>query len=102
MPAENGDKLYKLRPILDSILSKCRSIPQEESQSVDEQIIPTKCRSSLWQHLSNKPHKWEYKVLVQCDVSGIKYDFEVYTGKQNDNQEFGKVGSVVKHVVSSL
>ena len=44
MPVDNSDKLFKLRPSLDSILHKCRSIPQEESHSVDEQIVPTKCR----------------------------------------------------------
>ena len=102
MPADNCDKLFKLRPILDSILSKCRSIPQEESHSVDEQIIPTKCRSSLRQYLPKKPHKWGFKVWARCGVSGIIYDFEVYTGKQKDKQEFGKVGSVVKRLVSSL
>ena len=102
MPADNGDTLFKLRPIVDSILSKCRSIPQEESHSVDEQIIPTKCRSSLRQYLPKKPHKWGFKGWARCGVSGIIYDIEVYTGKQKDNQEFGKVGSVVKHLVSSL
>ena len=35
-------------------------------------------------------------------MSGIIYDFEVDTGKQKDNQEFGKVGSVIKRVVGSL
>jgi len=35
-------------------------------------------------------------------VNGIIYDFEVFTWKQKNNQEFEKVGSVVKHLVSSL
>ena len=35
-------------------------------------------------------------------MNGIIHDFEVFTWKQKDNQEFGKVGSVVKHLVSSL
>ena len=91
MSAQNGDKLFKLRPILDSVLSKCRSIPQEESHSVDEQIIATKCRSSLRQYLPKKPHKWGFTVWARCGVSGMIYDFEVYTGKQKDYQEFGKL-----------
>ena len=35
-------------------------------------------------------------------MSGIIYDFEVYTGKQKDNQEFGKGGSLVKRLIGSL
>ena len=30
------------------------------------------------------------------------YDFEIYTGKQPDNKEFGKVGSVVLRLVEHL
>ena len=102
MPADNGDKVFKLRPILDSIHSKCRSITQEESHSVDEQIIPTNCRSSLRQYPPKKPHKWGFKGWARCGVSGIMYEFEVYTGKQKDNKDVGKVGSVVKRLVSNL
>ena len=40
----NFDKLLKVRSVLDSVLKKCQAIPQEEKHSIDEQIIPTKCR----------------------------------------------------------
>ena len=40
--------------------------------------------------------------LGKCGVSGMLYDFEVYTGKQADNKEFGKVGSVVTRLVEHL
>ena len=36
------DKLFKVRPVLDSVLKNCKKIPQEEKHSIDEQIIPTK------------------------------------------------------------
>ncbi|KAL7631295.1 UNVERIFIED_CONTAM: hypothetical protein RMT77_018402 [Armadillidium vulgare] len=75
------DKLYKLRPILDSVLEKCRSIELEEYHSIDEQIIPTKAKSALKQYNPKKPHKWGYKVFSRCWASGILYEFEVYTGK---------------------
>ena len=39
---DNFDKLYKVRPVIDSLLKKCEQIPQEKHHSVDEQIIPTK------------------------------------------------------------
>ena len=54
----NFDKLYKVRPMLESLVSKCRDVPQEQYHSIDEQMIPTKGRSSLRQYLPKKPHKW--------------------------------------------
>ena len=99
---ENFDKLYKVRPMIKSILSNCRALSPEESHSVDEQMIPTKARSSLRQYLPKKPHKWGIKVWARCGVSGMLYDFEVYTGKQPDNKEFGKVGAVVTRLVEHL
>lgn len=38
----NYDKLYKIRPLLDIVKEKCNSLPQEEHQSIDEQIIAFK------------------------------------------------------------
>ena len=43
----NFDRLYKVRPLLSSIVSKCNRIEPEKYRSVDEQVIPTKCRSIL-------------------------------------------------------
>ena len=33
---DDYDPLYKVRPILDSVLIKCRGLIQEECQSIDE------------------------------------------------------------------
>ncbi|XP_065062404.1 piggyBac transposable element-derived protein 2-like [Rhopilema esculentum] len=43
----NRDDIYIANTKYDSILSKCRNIPPEESHSIDEQMIPTKCMSAL-------------------------------------------------------
>jgi hypothetical protein len=102
MPKEGEvgyDKLYKVRPIIDSVRAKCRAIPPEEYHSIDEHIIPTKARSSLRQYLPKKPHKCGFKVWARCGNSGILYDLEVYTGKQQDDKECGKVGAVVKRLL---
>ena len=45
---------------------------------------------------------WGFKGWARCGVSGIIYDFEVYTEKQKNNHECGKVASVVKHLLSKL
>ena len=80
---EDHDKLFKVRPVINSLVEKCRQVPQEEYHSVDEQIIPTKSRTSLKQYLPNKPNKWGIKVWARCGVSGMVYDFEIYTGKSS-------------------
>ena len=101
----NFDRLYKVRLLLDCILESCRGIEQEEAHSIDEQIVPTKSKSSLRQYLPNKPHKWGIKIWARCGVSGIVYDFSVYVGQQ-DNTEisamFGKIGAVVIQLVANL
>lgn len=61
-----------------------RSIPKEEHLSVDEQIIPTKSRTSLKQYNPKKPHKWGYKVFVLSGVSGFCYDFDIFAGAQSN------------------
>ena len=75
------DKLYKVRPVINLVLRKCKNIPQEEVHSIDEQILPTKGRTSSKQYLPKKPNKWGIKVWARCGISGVIYDFEIYTGK---------------------
>ena len=101
---DNYDPLYKVRPIFDSALIKCRGLIQEEFQSIDEQIVPTKARAPIWQNL---PYKWGFKIWARCGVNGVLYDFNVYVGKSNDYdpdvvRDFGKVGAVVIKLTNTL
>ncbi|XP_050527792.1 piggyBac transposable element-derived protein 3-like [Daktulosphaira vitifoliae] len=80
----NYDKLFKVRPLIDAVRTICTSIPKEEYLAVDEQIIPTKSRSSLKQYNPKKPHKWGYKVFVLSGLSGFSYDFEIFAGAQTN------------------
>ena len=75
------DKLHKIRPMYDELRENLKSIPPEERQSVDEQMIPFKGRLSFKQYLKDKPHSWGVKVFTRAGVSGIVYDLEIYTGK---------------------
>ena len=77
----NYDRLFKIRPVLESIRNKCRYIDPEEKYFIDEQIIPFKARNTRTQYLPKTPHKWGLKVFVRCGVSGIIYDFSFYNGK---------------------
>lgn len=80
----NYDRLHKLRPVIDHLNSKFRSIPLEEKLSVDEQMCASKARHHMKQYMPAKPHKWGYKLFILCGVSGFSYKFEIYTGREND------------------
>ncbi|KAF2896111.1 hypothetical protein ILUMI_10064 [Ignelater luminosus] len=65
--ADDFDRLYKIRPLLDRLVSKFQSIPlQGQMFCIDEQIIPFKEKSTL-----------KCYMFMVC----IIYNFDVYTGK---------------------
>ena len=86
LPVANPDhdRLHKVRPVIEHLRVKFAQVPFEESMSVDEQICATKARSVIKQYLPSKPHKWGYKIYVLCGLSGYAYDFEIYTGQENN------------------
>jgi hypothetical protein len=95
-----NDKLRKIRPLLDLLSQRYASVPLEENLSVDEQMIPFKGRSGLKQYMAKKPHKWGYKMFVLAGVSGYTYNFEFYTGKDDNimlegERDYGASGNVV-------
>ncbi|KAG1681437.1 Chimeric ERCC6-PGBD3 protein [Nymphon striatum] len=75
------DKLFKVRPLIESLQKKFQLIPCPQNLCVDEQKVPFKGRSSLKQYDLKKPHKWGYKICVLCNTKGIIYDFEIYSGE---------------------
>uniref|UniRef100_A0A6P7FCE4 PiggyBac transposable element-derived protein 2-like n=1 Tax=Diabrotica virgifera virgifera TaxID=50390 RepID=A0A6P7FCE4_DIAVI len=83
----NGDRLFKIRPILEKARQKCLSLKQETRFSVDEMMIAYKGTKAgnLRQYMPKKPEKWGFKMFVRAGVSGIVYDFLVYTGSSTFN-----------------
>ncbi|XP_047105236.1 piggyBac transposable element-derived protein 2-like [Schistocerca piceifrons] len=81
------DRLFKIRPIIELMRSRFQTIPVEECVSVDEQIFSTKARSYLKQYMPNKPHKYGYKLFVISGISGYAYDFEIFTGDENEPEK---------------
>lgn len=103
------DRLHKIRPILETLKKKCQNIPKRETLSVDEQMCATKATNFLRQYLPNKPHKWGYKFLVLCDDRGMAYDFEIYSGKENnsvlrhaDEPDLGASGNIVVRLARTI
>lgn len=77
---EKKDKLWKLRPWLDSFSKKCLQVVPKEHISGDE-MIPFKGKfSGMKQYMRGKPHPWGFKVWVRTGISGILCDFDVYQG----------------------
>ena len=78
------DKLFKIRPLIEAVRDECVKVEPEEYQSVDEQIIPSKTKfSKVRQYNPKKPKKWGFKNLVRAGNSGIMYDFYLYAGKED-------------------
>lgn len=106
MPVRNSsqfDKLYKIRPLLENIVSKFRVLPLQEKVSIDEQMIPTHGRSPVRQYMPNKPHKWGIKVWALCGVTGMCYNIDVYTGKSlASHGEYGLGGNIVLQLLQDV
>lgn len=49
----NHDKLFKIRPFIDSVRNNMKKVPVEEYSSIDEIIIPFKGRSVMKQYNKN-------------------------------------------------
>ncbi|XP_038136316.1 piggyBac transposable element-derived protein 3-like [Cyprinodon tularosa] len=103
---EKRDKLWKLRPWLESFREKCLQVVPEEHNSVDEMMIPFKGKfSSIKQYMRGKPHPWGFKVWVRAGISGMMLDFDVYQGSKNGirvKSELGLSGDVVLKLASTL
>lgn len=99
------DKLYKIRPLIDNLQSKFLKIPQQQMQSIDEQMVPFKGHSGLKQYLPKKPYKWGYKIFVICDTRGLVHNFEIFTGKIDKvagYPDLGASSNIVLKLVQNL
>ena len=76
------DKLFKVRPVLERVQEKCKTVYTCEREiSVDEQLVGTRCRIGFLQYMPAKPTKWGIKLWVLAEASsGFVGNFQVYTG----------------------
>lgn len=69
-PQIDADKLWRVRPVLDSVLERCKvAFNPRKNQSIDEAMIPYKGRFSAKQYVPSKPVKWGIKVWMRCDTT---------------------------------
>lgn len=94
------DRLYKVRPIFDSLRKRCQELNVEKVVSLDEQMIPFRGQLNIKQYMKGKPTPWGIKLFMLCGISGIAYDFVIYQGKttevnENTESSYGKTAAVV-------
>ena len=99
-----NDRIWKLRPWLESFRQNCLKVVPDETNSIDEMMVPYKGRTSrIKQYMRGKPHVWGFKVWARTGVSGMLYDFDVYQGNAGKtNSEFGLATDVVLKLTSTL
>uniref|UniRef100_A0A3B3SQF8 PiggyBac transposable element-derived protein domain-containing protein n=1 Tax=Paramormyrops kingsleyae TaxID=1676925 RepID=A0A3B3SQF8_9TELE len=98
---QKKDKLWKIRPWLETLRQQFLLIPPEEFHAVDEVMVPFKGKSHLRVYMPSKPHKWGFKMWARAGQSGLLYDFAVFQGPENPDSEKSDVG-VSRDVVMKL
>jgi Transposase IS4 len=101
---KSSDRLWKLRPWLESFRQNCLHVTPDEMNSIDEMMVPYKGRTSgIKQYMRGKPHAWGFKIWARTSVSGMLYDFDVYQGNAaKTKSEYGLSTDVVLKLTSTL
>ena len=99
---DKTDKSYKIRPVIE-YLNKvfAESLLNGLLQSINKHMCRFKGRSSLKQHIKNKPIKWGFKYWYRCDSErGYVYQLELYQGRKKDNKSVMLLGSHLDEITS--
>ena len=99
------DKLFKLRPLLDSLVEKFKLMYRPNKElAVDESMIGFKGLLSFLQYIPHKPHKWGLKAWVLADsITGYVCNWKLYTGKEEGRtSEYGLAAKVVLDLTAHL
>ncbi|KAK3721417.1 hypothetical protein QZH41_008030 [Actinostola sp. cb2023] len=95
----NHDKLYKVQPLLDSIVPKFTEEYQPtQNMVVDEAMVAFKGQLAMKQYMPMKPVKRGIKVWACADSSnGYLCNLQVYTGRQDGGATEQGLGYRVVH-----
>ena len=103
---ESTNIFWKVALIIDAACNACISLPPEENNSIDEQMIPFQGRIPGQQYIKNKPNPVGVKLFVHCGRSGMANNFEFYQGKgagvSEDHKDLGLGGLIVMRHVENL
>jgi len=89
--APGGDRIYKIRNIIDKILNRFQNVMEPgEVLAVDETMVPFRGRLLFRQYIPGKAHKYGVKLFKLCGTNGYTYNVQVYGGKsQVDGKGLG-------------
>ena len=98
------DPLFKIRPVIDTLITKFQDVyTPEEQMTIDEAICPFRGRICFRVYIKGKPHKYGIKIFELCEArSGYVYDLEVYTGAHPTNSEHNTALSVVDRLCDKI
>jgi hypothetical protein len=107
---ENRNRLYKIRPLVDYLVTKFKSIYIPKQQvSIDEELVLWKGRLQFRQYIPAKRARFGVKIYNLCDSStAYLWNSKIYAGKGSDEipddvpKTIGKSGSVVIEMMESL
>ena len=74
------DRAFKVRWLIDYLNERfLGAMDPEVDQSVDKHMIKFKDRNIMWQHIKNKPIKWDFKMWYRCaPKTGYLYEFDIW------------------------
>lgn len=79
-----GDRLFKIRELLDLLLSKYKMArTPKESMYIDEPIVPFVGRLSFRQYIQNKRYRYGIKIFKLCIDNFYTVGFKIYAGKDS-------------------
>ncbi|CAK9809335.1 PiggyBac transposable element-derived protein 3, partial [Anthophora quadrimaculata] len=78
------DKFYKVRPIMDAVLTRCKELEIGQDISIHEQMIPFTGKINMLQYVQNKPRKWGLEIFVLYSRNGLAHNFIPYQGSTTE------------------
>jgi hypothetical protein len=105
----NRDKLYKVRPVIDYLVNKFKSVYMpEQNISINEELLLWKGKLAFKQYIPLKRSRFGIKLFSLCENSGYLWNSSVYLGKEvynedrNIPQRLGKSVTIVIQLLDSL
>jgi hypothetical protein len=98
---DNGDRLFKVAPLISHFNSKMREIYKPDRElAIDESMVLWRGRLVFRQYIKNKRHKYGIKLFELSESSGMLLRVCIYSGEAfDDSCNLGQCAAVVLHLM---